>query len=65
MDHWKKLLHNNKFVITTKYVALKPDTSQTFLEMEGTTDSEFGADQHTRISVFGYEVYFCKALVTW
>jgi hypothetical protein len=67
MDHWKKLLHNIKFVITTEYLALKlkPDTTQSFFEMEGITDSEFGADQDTRISVFGYEVYFCKALVAW
>jgi hypothetical protein len=33
--------------------------------MDGITDSEFGADEETRISVFGYEVYFCKALVAW
>jgi hypothetical protein len=28
--------------------------------MDGTTDSDFGADQDTRITVFGYEVFFAK-----
>jgi hypothetical protein len=36
-----------------------------FFEMYGVTDSEFGADEKTRISVFGYEDYFCKAMVAW
>jgi hypothetical protein len=66
-DHWKKLLHNIMFVISTEYLALKlqPVNSQSFFEMEGITDSDFGADQDTRISDFGYEAYFCKALVAW
>jgi hypothetical protein len=67
MEHWKKLLHHIRFVITTEYLALKlkPDTEESFFEMDGITDSEFGADEETRISVFGYVVNFCKALVSW
>jgi hypothetical protein len=33
--------------------------------MEGDSDSEFGADQETRISVFGWNLYFCGALIAW
>jgi hypothetical protein len=33
--------------------------------MDGISDSEYGADEETRISVFGYEVYFCEALIAW
>jgi hypothetical protein len=50
-------------IVTTEYLALKlkPDTEESFFEVDGITDSIFGADEETRISVFGYEVYFCKA----
>jgi hypothetical protein len=32
-DHWKKLLHNIKFVVSSEYLALKmkPDTDESFL----------------------------------
>jgi hypothetical protein len=33
--------------------------------MDGISDSEYGADEETRISVFCYEVYYCEALVAW
>jgi hypothetical protein len=35
------------------------------LTLGGTTDSEFGADSETRISTFGYNIYFCGALIAW
>jgi hypothetical protein len=35
------------------------------LTLGGTTDSEFGADPDSCISVFGYNIYFCEALITW
>ena len=67
MDHWKGLLRCIKYVITTEYLALKlkPNTTESFFRMDGISDSEYGADEETRISVFGYEVYFCEALVAW
>jgi hypothetical protein len=79
MAHWKLLLRNIKCVITTEYLALKlkPNAKQynlliegiptedTELAIGGTTDSEFGADTDSRVSVFGYNIYFCEALIAW
>jgi hypothetical protein len=58
MSHWKLLLRNIKYVITTEYLALKikpnakkyqlfmevTPTKDTELALGGTTDSEFGSD---------------------
>jgi hypothetical protein len=77
--HWKLLLRCIKYVITTEYLALKlkPNTKESNFDIEGTTDgadltelegisdSEYGADQETRISVFGWNLYFCGALIAW
>jgi hypothetical protein len=32
-------------------------------EVEGISDSEYGADQETCISVFGWKLYFCGGLI--
>jgi hypothetical protein len=75
--HWKLLLRCVKYVITTEYLALKlkPNTKNSNFDIEGTADgadltemegisnSEYGADQETRISVFGWNLYFCAALI--
>jgi hypothetical protein len=34
-------------------------------ELEGISDSEYGLDQETRISVFGWNLCFCRALISW
>jgi hypothetical protein len=79
MAHWKLLLCNIKHVITTKYIALKlkPNANKYHFFMEGTPtedkgltlggtrDSKFGTDPDWRISVFGYYIYFCEALIAW
>jgi hypothetical protein len=77
--HWKLLLRNIKYVITTEYLALKlkPNANKFHFFMEetqtedngitlgGTMDSEFGAAPETCISFFGYNIYFCEALIAW
>jgi hypothetical protein len=77
--HWKFLLRNIKYVITTEYLALKlkpnankfhffmegSQTKDKGLNLGGTTDSEFGADPALRISIFGYNIYFFEALIAW
>jgi hypothetical protein len=79
IGHWKLLLRCIKYIITTEYLALKlkPNAKGPSFEMEGiqdkdgraemegVSDSEFGADQETRISVFGWNLYFCGALIAW
>jgi hypothetical protein len=78
-EHWKLLLRNIKYVITTGYLALKlkpnANTFNFFMEgtqtedkgltLGGTTDSEFGENLDCCISVFGYNIYFCEAIITW
>jgi hypothetical protein len=34
-------------------------------ELEVISDSAFGADQETLISVFGWNLYLCGALISW
>jgi hypothetical protein len=77
--HWKLLLRCIKYVITTEYLAikLKPNTKESNFNIEGITDgadltevegipnSEYGADQETSISVFGWNLYFYGALIAW
>jgi hypothetical protein len=79
MAHWKLLLRNIKYVITTEYLALKlrpnankyhfflegTTTEDKGLNLGGTTDSKFGADPDSRISVSGYNIYFCDTLIAW
>jgi hypothetical protein len=52
--HWKLLLRCIKYVITTENLALKvkPHKLGGLAELEVISDSEYGADQETRISVF-------------
>jgi hypothetical protein len=63
--HWKQLLRAIKYTVTTKNKALriKPKLSDNMFHLEGISDSSFGEDKNTRLSVFGYVVYFCGAPV--
>jgi hypothetical protein len=67
MAHWKILLRCIKYVITTENLALNviPNNLEGLAELEETSDSECGADQETGISVFGWNLYFCGALISW
>jgi hypothetical protein len=79
IGQWKLLLRCMKYIITAEYLELKlkanangPSFEMEGLhdkdgraEMEGVSDSDFGANQETRISVFGWNLYFCGALIVW
>jgi hypothetical protein len=43
---------------------IRPNKLEGLTELEGISDSEYGADQETRISVFGWNLYFCGALIS-
>jgi Reverse transcriptase (RNA-dependent DNA polymerase) len=66
--HWKNLMRTIKYVLDTKEKALKVepklDTNNIFF-LEGISDSEYAGDKDTRISVYGYIVYFCGAPISW
>jgi hypothetical protein len=65
--HWKELLRTLSFTVNTKELALKlkPVKSSFLFYLEGISDSNYAEDKETRISVFGYVVYFCGAPVAW
>jgi hypothetical protein len=67
MAHWKLLLRCIEYVITTENLAQKdkPNKLEGLTEMEGISDSAYGADQETRKNVFGWNLYFCGALISW
>jgi hypothetical protein len=67
MAHWKLLLRCIKYLITTENLALKikPNKLEGLTELEGKSDSEYESDQETRINVFGWNLYFCGALISW
>jgi hypothetical protein len=73
MAHWKLLLRCIKYVITTEYLALKVKlkglegiTNRNYMtQLEGISHGKNGTDQGIQISVFGWNFYFCCALISW
>jgi len=64
--HWKALLRVIKYVLSTENHGLKlnPTLGDKFY-LEGISDSEYAGDKETRISVYGYILYFCGAPIAW
>jgi hypothetical protein len=54
-------------VITAENLAVKvkPNKLEGMTELEGISDSKYGADHETQIGVFGWNLYFCSALISW
>jgi hypothetical protein len=67
MANFKALLRCIKYVIDTKTKALKmnPTLNKDGFYLEGISDSEYAGDANTRISVYGYFLYFCGAPIAW
>ena len=65
--HWKALMRTIKFVLDTENycLVLNPTVRQDGFYLEGLSDSEYAGDKETRISVFGYIIYFCGAPIAW
>ena len=64
--HWKAMMRVIKYVFDTKMKALKlKPTMDKGYYLEGISDSEFAGDKDTRISIYGYVVYFCGAPISW
>lgn len=65
--HWKALMRTVKFVLDHSDYALRlrPRKDRPLFHLEGTSDSEYAGDKDTRISVYGYQLYFCGALIAW
>ena len=65
--HWKALMRTIKYVIDTKENGLfmTPKMGEESFYLEGISDSEYAGDRDTRISVYGYVIYFCGAPIAW
>ena len=56
-----------KYVLDTKDLGLKmvPRLQEGIWHLEAFSDSDFANDKETRISVYGYVIYFCGVPVAW
>ena len=65
--HWKAMNRAIKYVIDTENfgLKLKPNKKKELFYLEGISDSEYAGDKDTRISVYGYQLYFCGAPISW
>jgi hypothetical protein len=65
--HFKALLRTVKNVIDTEHLGLllQPKLNEDAFYLEGISDSEYAGDPDTRISVYGYVLYFCGAPIAW
>ena len=65
--HWKAMERTIKYVLDTENYALKikPNKKNGFFTLGGVSDSEFGGDKDTRVSVYGFLLFFCEGLIAW
>jgi hypothetical protein len=65
--HWKAMLRTIKYVLDTEDygLKLKPNKQRGLFYLEGISDSEYAGDKDTRVSVYGYQLYFCGAPISW
>lgn len=65
--HWKQLMRAIQYVIHTKSIGLriKPTEFNGTYTLGAVSDSEYAGDKDTRISVFGYVIYFCGSPIVW
>ena len=64
---FREMLRVIKFVLDTKDLSLKmvPTLHNGIWQLEAFSDSDFANDKETRISVYGYVIYFCGIPVAW
>jgi hypothetical protein len=63
----KALLRAINYVLDTEFYCLKmkPLLIEIVFYLKGKSDSEYAGDRYTRISVYGYILYFCGAPISW
>ena len=63
----KELLRVIKFVLDTKDfgLKLKPIKEEGSWKLKALSDSDFASDGDTRISVYGFVIYFCGVPISW
>ena len=65
--HMKEMYKVIRHVLSTKGYGLKFELKKDIIKwaLKALSDSDFARDKETRISVFGYIIYFCGILITW
>ena len=65
--HLKEMYKVIGFVLSTKDYGLKFELRKDMKKwaLKGLSDSDFASDKETRISVFGYIIYFCGIPIAW
>jgi hypothetical protein len=61
------MLRAMKYVLETRDYALhfKPEVKGNLFKLIERADSEFSRDKETRISVYGFILYFCGCVISW
>ena len=65
--HLKEMYKLIRYVLSTKDSGLKFKLMKIIKKwaLKALSDSDFGSDKETRISIFGYTIYFCGILIAW
>ena len=65
--HLKKMFKVIRHVLSTKGYGLKFELRKDMIKwaLKALSDSDFASDKETRISVFGYIIYFCGIPIAW
>ena len=67
LAHLKEMYKVIRHVLSTKGYGLKFELRKDIMKwaLKALSDSDFASDKETRISVFGYIIYFCGILIAW
>ena len=65
--HLKEMYKVTRHVLSTKGYGLKFELRKDMIKwaLKALSDSDFASDKETRISVFGYIIYFCGIPIAW
>ena len=65
--HLKEMYKMIRHVLSTKGYGLKFELRKDIIKwaLKALSDSDFASDKETRISVFGYIIYFCGIPIAW
>ena len=65
--HLKEMYKLIRFVLSTKDYGLKFELIKSMRKwvLKVLTDSNLASDKETRISIFGYVIYFCGIPIAW
>ena len=65
--HLKEMYKLIRFVLSTKDYVLKFELRKDVKKwaLKALSDSDFASDKETRISIFGYILYFCGIPIAW